>query len=266
MPCLQVAICSDLHLEFFNSVDDCQTITELLKIDEKCDTLIIAGDFGHPYDEINENEINLTFYETLKKLKQRFLHVLFVPGNHEYYQIKKHSKTFDQTESWIKNICDDIGIIFLQKKSWIHPLGVEFLGCTLWSSIDSEGLKFTNNFKYLFDTKSQCDQLHTDHVEWMKESFKKRKQNENNYPIIAITHNVPSFRPISQINDHIRRTAFATDLEYMFEKPLVGWICGHFHNPISIKINDIWLHMNPVGYSDEKMSNPRNVNTYTFNY
>lgn len=263
----KLAICSDVHLEFYSKhdLDQCQFLSEILQIDEECDTLIIAGDFGHPYDESDPLKENEVFLSALMRLKQRFQHICFVPGNHEYYQTKKHDKSIEETDAWIKKICDKLGIHFLQKSSWVHPCGVEFIGCTLWSMIDPMALHHTNNFKYIFDSKYQNDELHQDHVEWLENTLSYRKQNPR--PIIVLTHYVPSFKGISpHRNDPIISTAFATDLEYMFGEPVIGWICGHTHDPRSVKINDIWLHLNPVGYKDEKIISNRNKEPYVFDY
>lgn len=165
-------------------------------------------------------------------------------------------------------MCDQLGVIFLQKSSWFHPHGIEFAGCTLWSMIDPDGCKYTQSYINVFDSKQQSDQIHQDHVDWLRNILNTKK--ENTYPLIIITHYLPSFKTIkSNCDDNkIVNTAFATNLEYLFDlgkQKLIGLICGHSHEPKSIKINDIWLHLNPSGYPGEKMANQMNKNFYVFN-
>ncbi len=260
---IKIAICSDLHLEFYqDNLSECDFISEILQIDDKCDTLVIAGDFAHPYDENDPLKINQVFLNVLTLLKQRFIHIIYVPGNHEYYQIKKHNISIENVDIWIKNICDNIGIHFLQKDSWLHPSGVKFLGCTLWSNIDPIAKKNTKNFKYVFDSCSQYNTLHKDHLIWLEKELIDSSISD---PLIVITHYIPSFKGIPPHRSHpVISTAFATNLEYLFNKPMIGWIAGHSHEPMSVKINDIWLYLNPLGYKNERLVNSRKKDPFVF--
>ncbi len=240
-----IVIISDLHLEFYHH-DHFPILRKILSIDN-CNTLIIAGDFGYPYN--NKKGTNKLYVNVLKKLKQHFEHIVYVAGNHDYFQAQMFSlDTFD-IDCKIKKICDLLGIHFLQKDSWIHPSGIEFVGCTLWSNITEESYYQMNDSIKVFDSKNEYDFLHQDHKQWL-DDFLLTSIN----PTIVVTHHLPSLKAIT--ND-VFTSGYATNLEDLFVFPVIGWICGHTHEPCSILINDIPLYINPIGYKGQKSKKKR---------
>ena len=74
---LKFQIASDLHIEndvseYINTED---YITPVAPI------LILAGDIGNLYKKTQ-------LYNFLEELCEKFIAVIYVPGNHEYYKIK----------------------------------------------------------------------------------------------------------------------------------------------------------------------------------
>ena len=264
---LRAIICSDLHLEFYDN-DKCPFLKKLLKPPSdnvkpdnvKCDTLIIAGDFGYPFNK--KNAVNQIFVSVLTKLKLRFEHIVYVSGNHEYYQTLERNRSIEETDKSIRDICDKIGIHFLQKDSWIHPSGVRFIGCTLWSDIGPEACKDMNDFQKVFESKYEYNALHQDHKDWLERQILVSEQTN---PIIVVTHHLPSFKGIApHYKDATNNSAYASNLDYLFDGPVIGWAGGHVHYPQSVQINGRFLHINPIGYKGEKIQHPRQDDPFVF--
>ena len=67
-----------------------------------------------------------------------------------------------------------------------------------------------------------------------------------------LTHYVPSFKLIEPKYSKYGKlnTLFATDLEYLIQKPIEAWICGHTHSILDMKINNIYCGINALGHDN----------------
>ena len=108
---LRFALYSDLHLEFapWNPPE--------LEVD----VVILAGDIA-PHTHGLE--------WAAKSFKQP---VIYVAGNHEYYDAQLGLLAELQAEKW-----EHAGVHFLEKRT-VEIAGVRFIGCTLWSGFDLSG-------------------------------------------------------------------------------------------------------------------------------
>src|SRR6056300_571740 len=83
---VRIQIASDLHIEYDNDgiVDPLNYITP------SADVLVLAGDIGsfYKYEQL---------HNFLSRISEYFKYVIYVPGNHEYYQPSgyKHMKYND---------------------------------------------------------------------------------------------------------------------------------------------------------------------------
>jgi len=74
--------------------------------------------------------------------------------------------------------------------------------------------------------------------------------NKIEKPTIVITHHLPTYKLMhpyykdKYIGYHNR---FYTNLEHLIHKPLIGWIGGHSHSTIDIRLNEVFLGINAVG-------------------
>lgn len=154
---------------------------------------------------------------------------MFVVGNNGYHRCHDLGITPQDVDKVVEKICQEVGVIFLQKSSWIHPeTQVRFLGCTLWSQIDYAGKQKMRDFMKVFDSMYKYFALHQDHLEWLEKELKSQ-----DVPTIVVTHHLPSFQVIHPSFAYQSNSGFATNLEYLFlSKNLRAWICGHTHAPI----------------------------------
>jgi predicted phosphodiesterase len=116
---MKIQIFSDLHFEFFNS-----EIYELgkIKINPEADVVVLAGDIDNADLALKKAlEINMEFGK----------HVIFVPGNHEFYGQQMH-----EILNKYKNKYDGVTVLTgLKEYSDISTVikNVRFVGGTLWT-------------------------------------------------------------------------------------------------------------------------------------
>jgi UDP-2,3-diacylglucosamine pyrophosphatase LpxH len=253
---LKVILLSDIHLEFYHTLKKCLTSTGLCRLDPgDVDTCVLAGDVGYPVNSLGKP--NQLYIQLLTWFKSKFKHVIYVSGNHEYYPISskkfRHRDTSDETlsiysadriDTVIANICQNIGVIFLQKNHWDHPSGFRFIGVTLWSKIDADtSYKMNDPFSY-----QEVNFMHSDHVRYIISHV----ASTDNIPTIVVSHHLPSIKCIkpSRLMDGYL-SAYYTDLHHVFKSPIVTWFCGHTHDKTETTVNEIPIHINPVGYFHE---------------
>lgn len=234
---------SDFHSEMRN--DPKSDLNKILKNIEKNDDNIniclIAGDFDSPFKP--------NFKQLLSIVKSHFNYVFYVPGNHEYYHTKE-KKSIEETDDYIKKLCIDTNVIFLQCDEYnikIEDIEINILGCTLWSNISKVGYELISDSRFIFSDINQYLNLHQKHLSWLEDKI----NNNSDKKYIIVTHHLPSFKLIhSKFNpddkDNIN-TAFASDLDHLVSKSLL-WVCGHSHE--RMKIDN--MRLNPIGYPREK--------------
>ncbi len=252
---MDFVVISDVHLEFYKHHNHPKD----LYYDHKCDTLIIAGDFGQP---LNYNgKPNQTYIYHLTRLRAMYKYIIYVGGNHEQWKCLDLCLTPKDVDLIIEKICLDLDIHFLQKSCWVHPeTNITFAGCTLWSQIDYGGKTKSNDFMRIFQNTYEYLELHNDHKQWLEEVI-----STSTTPVFVVTHHLPSLNMISDRYKHENNTGYATDLDYLIRKPICAWVCGHSHEAKIQKINDILVILNPIGYPSEKIVSKRLNQVFTIN-
>lgn len=256
---MKVSYLSDLHLEFRNYPNwDHET---------GGDVLILAGDIvtayavqGHRTDK-DGRSIQKYLSGPFKKFIDKFEHVFYVAGNHEYY----HS-VFSETESILRKEFDNLGLgkisIFNNNCQLVD--GVLFIGCPLWTSLKNgsplvmniaqQGM---NDYTYIYSdwlskqaiTPEDTLNEHTKSVAYIKDVLKWHKDKKT----VVFTHMAPTFRSTYQSGE--LDYAYASDLsELILDNPQIEyWISGHTHQHDSYLIGDKTIAVsNPRGYSGER--------------
>lgn len=228
-----ISLISDVHLEFGK-------VSPRIFIQyENTDTIVVAGDLGYFSQPLT--------LEVLRQLRDLYEFVIFVPGNHEYYECIKHGVTVAECDAYMAQKCKDLEVIFLQKSVFVHPkTKVAILGCTLWSSISDNGASRMMDFVKIFRNNFEYLQIHSDHVAWLKYNIPKYEN------VIVVTHHLPTLKAINKEFAGSDNSGFATDLEYLFAPNVIGWLCGHTHCPLQMKLSNAILTINPTGYPEEK--------------
>jgi len=237
---MTIQYASDLHLEFtenseFLTANPILPVGDILVLCGDIDCLDKSGNSKHP------------FWDWASKM---YLHVLVVPGNHEFYN------GFD-----IKQIIDK-GITSIRKNIYLcynHTITIEnidFIMTTLWSEINEVNSftieRFINDYKHIIIegkvlTTKKSNSLHNDCIKYLENEFDNKKSKKR----IVVTHHAPTKRCIplkysgSNFND-----AFYTNLDKLIESSKADyWIYGHSHfNCNQIEIGQTKLITNQLGY------------------
>lgn len=242
---MKLQIISDLHLEKRPEP----------VINKTADMLAILGDIDHYPFENGKKFID--------KMSDMYENVFVVLGNHEYYS---NDITIDKMAKFIKSLftqrnvhilCNDI--VELNKYT--------IVGTTLWSFIPPKMQKYyndvINDYKYInihdkwlkektkFNSSYQ-NAIYFDNVYWLEKQIEEcRKRSKK---MIVLSHHAPTFKRTFRKefeNDKIRH-CFATNLDYMLDKPIKYWIFGHTHCFTNYKNEkNVRLISNPIGNVNE---------------
>ena len=248
---------SDLHLEFYKKNFDFNKLFNFSSNFEERDIICLCGDIGYP-----EMQNYSDFIDFCSKY---FKYVFVISGNHEYYSIHNNTKTIQNTNELIENICSKYpNVHFLNNKTiYLEEFDIHIIGSTLWVEIDENfDMKQSpsNDFKniyYEYDSinyklnQDFMDLMYYESVEFLEGELNKLK--DSNSKIIVLTHHLPSFQLIGQkFKNNPTNFLYASNLDHFFDKFKIDyWICGHSHSPNNIKLGGSTLLLNPIGYPGE---------------
>lgn len=245
---MNIQLMSDLHLEH----------GDMPVPHTDADVVILAGDI-HPGTK------GLEWAKGFDKP------VIYVAGNHEYYEhdIWKVDRDLFH-EGWGTTVS------FLQEgcQARIKVLDEEvvFIGATLWTDFNifndrvmamlrcREGM---NDYRLIKDgetlfTPEKAYELHQVHLENIKEAIKRIAPNRK---IVMVTHHAPSERSFKKgLGGEHRLPAYVSNLEYMMDGRISLWVHGHVHVSNDYTINGTRVMSNPRGYMSTKKSRPQNEN------
>jgi predicted phosphodiesterase len=226
---------SDLHFEFGKF-----KLPEMP--DDKNTVLVLAGDICPG--------LGAKVWMEKEKIAERFAHVIYVPGNHEFYN--KDMKEI--LERWVEPHTLGDNIHFLHNGIKIID-GVNFIGTTLWTDFEKRDYfvmqrcrQGINDFRcvtyggHRFTVDKHVD-LHDEAVEFLKKAFAETQGTR-----VVVTHFLPTFAAVhekfagSPINGF-----YATNLDYLIPEADV-WIHGHTHEAHDMMLGDTRVICNPRGY------------------
>jgi len=251
---------TDLHLDKFDYKSLCKFIFDLsnkLVVDTTYyNILALTGDITSISYENNK-----LFFDFVSS---KFNLIIYVPGNHEYYNITRtHVKQIEK--EFIDFFKHYSNIIFLNNKIYILDSYV-FVGTTLWSNVSDNNknkiLFSMNDYNYISiqDLDSgeirrlnvdDTNYLHQQSVHFLSSTLKNKKSNPN-LKYIVLTHHVPIFsKPELNIfvsdkkylNNSINE-AYQSQLDHLINSPIILWCFGHTHYNSLSKYNDVFLWNN----------------------
>lgn len=261
---LRIQIVSDLHLEFYEKPE---RIPKDI-IQPRAPVLALLGDIGLACTPLLRSFLHMQ--------SEQFEKVLYVAGNHEFYNIctdEGTSHTVSTQLTWIQKVCNERdNLYFLEKKGLIIN-GVRILGTTLWSYIPPSAkdsalrmndywLSYTQHSddekkEPLRMTVEYTNRWHQDSLAWLERKIE--NANAVGQPVLVLTHHTPSLSgtsdPRYEGSDSSR--CFSSNLTRLLQAPVVAWACGHTHYNFDMrcgKNNLTRLVSNQRGYpGKEKM-------------
>ena len=239
---LRFQVLSDLHAEFMTQDD-------LTYAYVKPDAVLLAGDIAEP--KIIPKYVNSVWGEKGD--------IFAVAGNHEYYHNKVNMDEVDAglKENWRQNV------FFLQNEVKIvkyRKIHAKIIGATLWTDYALYGDDYAGK---VVSSRFMADHYHIREPngllvtadELQKRHFASRKFLEEelskpfNGPVIVLTHHCPSQKSIDErFANFPGNAAFASNLDYLFEKKITLWVHGHTHASKCYLLNETLVVCNPRGY------------------
>ena len=264
---MKIKVVSDLHLEF-SDIN--------IQNNEGCDVLILSGDImvaqdlhDHPHMEYGMYSADLAglgrrqatalrFRDFLKRVSFQFPHVIYVAGNHEFYNGK-----FFAGLDYLREECAKYpNVYFLEQDTKVID-DVVFVGGTLWTDCNKmdpltlHGLSdMMNDFRIIrhdyagYRTLKPADivERHRRTLEYFKIVLSENKDKT----CVVVGHHSPSFQSCSEYykHDHIMNGGYHSNLEdFILDHPQIAlWTHGHTHYPFDYYIGDTRIICNPRGY------------------
>jgi Icc-related predicted phosphoesterase len=281
---MKITPVSDLHLEF----GDLE-----LENTQDADLLILGGDILIAQDlhdhrpvvsDVQQSIISKTsnlgtrqliamrFRNFLKRVSDRFPHVIYIAGNHEFY----HGK-YPDAYDYIRNEVANINNLYFLEQEYKRIDDVIFIGGTLWTDMNrrdpltiSACADMMNDYRtirmpskgYAKLTPEVTIRQHNLTVNYIKRIL----ADNPNEKTVVVGHHAPtklSCKPKYE-KDHLLNGAYSSDLsEIMLNNPQIKlWTHGHTHDCFDYTIGTCRVVCNPrgyVGYEDDPGFNPNLV-------
>lgn len=271
---MKIKLVSDLHLEFSDV-----NITN----PDKCDVLILGGDIMIAQDLHDHIAADFSpysngaladlgrkiqrvarFRDFLKRCSFQFPHVVYVAGNHEFYNGK-----FFAGLDYLREECARYpNIYFLECDTKVID-DVTFVGATLWTDMNKgdpltmhaiEGMM--NDFRIIRnDKRNYASMSARDVVDRHARTlgyFRSVLAEQHDKKFVVVGHHSPSFQSAHPMykNEYLMNGGYHSDLsEFILDHPQIKlWTHGHTHHCFDYTIGETRVVCNPRGYVSDGYS------------
>lgn len=251
---------SDLHLEF----DGHQPLQF-----PDADVLVLAGDVLVAEDLRRFTRQDVTppheqqrgvsaqrYRQFLDQVTQRYPHVVWVAGNHEFY----HGK-FNQALQVLRDEAAQYPNLHFLEDSWVDVEDVRFLGGTLWTDCNNHDpvtmmtLQYgMNDYQLVVNDEAGYTKLRPVHT--LQRHIRTRQFIQDNLTpkTVVVTHHAPSPQSIAPEyqTEHHLNGGYASDLtELVLEHQPRFWCHGHMHHTQDYAVGETRILCNPRGYPNQ---------------
>jgi len=273
---MKIKLVSDLHLEFSDVH---------INNNDNCDVLILGGDIciaqdlhDHPEPSNTSEQAAIAngtglgrrqqaaqrFRDFFKRCSFQFPHVIYIMGNHEFY----NGKFFAGIDYMREELARYPNIYMLEQDMKIIN-DVVFVGGTLWTDMNRrdpltmhaiEGMmndfRIIRNDRRNYATMSALDVAirHDKTLGYIKHIVQEHKDKK----VVVVGHHSPSFQSCHQLyaNDRAMNGGYHSELsEFILDHPQIAlWTHGHTHHPFDYMIGDTRIVCNPRGYENDGYS------------
>ena len=235
---MKIQLASDLHFEFLDAQQE-QKVLDMFT--GEADVLVLAGDIV-PLRSIDQVR------SILGALCDRYAHVVYVPGNHEYYNTEPESARL-----LLGAVANEIHNLKVLKNSYLSLNGVKFFGGTMWFPDLEDNFKFKkqlNDFCCITGLEPWCYEQNAEFRKWARAMITE--------DTIVVSHHSPSFRSVpARFADRVPggpgvNRFFVSDEETLISalQPRL-WLHGHTHDPFDYMLGNTRVVCNPLGYPDD---------------
>jgi predicted phosphodiesterase len=273
---MKIKLVSDLHLEF-SDIN--------IQNNEDCDVLILGGDICVAQDLHDHPEPNNTadqaaiaagtglgrrqaaaqrYRDFFKRCSFQFPHVIYIMGNHEFY----NGKFFAGIDYMREELAKYPNIYMLEQDTKVID-DVTFVGATLWTDMNKgdpltmhaiEGMM--NDFRIIKNDKRNyapmsARDVASRHARTLQ-YFRSVLAEQHDRKFVVVGHHTPSFQsmhPMYQAQT-LMNGGYHSDLsEFIMDHPQIKlWTHGHTHHPFDYMIGETRIVCNPRGYENDGYS------------
>ena len=273
---MKIKLVSDLHLEF-SDIN--------IQNNEDCDVLILGGDICVAQDLHDHPEPNNTadqaaiaagtglgrrqaaaqrYRDFFKRCSFQFPHVIYIMGNHEFY----NGKFFAGIDYMREELAKYPNIYMLEQDTKVID-DVTFVGATLWTDMNKgdpltmhaiEGMM--NDFRIIKNDKRNyapmsARDVASRHARTLQ-YFRSVLAEQHDRKFVVVGHHTPSFQsmhPMYQAQT-LMNGGYHSDLsEFIMDHPQIKlWTHGHTHHPFDYVIGETRIVCNPRGYENDGYS------------
>lgn len=248
---MKIQIVSDLHLEFADINIQNQMGADVLILGGD---IMVASKVHKP-----ESEYGIRFRDFLKRVSFQFPHVIYVMGNHEFYDSGRWFDSIDE----MRLACAVHPNIYMLERDCKQIDDVLFVGGTLWTDMNRfdpltlhairdklNDYRAIRNDKNGFIPIKPADtvdrhRLTRDYIKLIVESNRDKK-------VVVVGHHSPSFQSCHELyrSDYIMNGAYHSNLtDMMLDNPNIKlWTHGHTHHPFDYMVGETRVVCNPRGY------------------
>jgi DNA repair exonuclease SbcCD nuclease subunit len=273
---MKIKLVSDLHLEFSDI-----NITN----PDKCDVLILGGDImiaqdlhDHPEPANTADQAAIAngtglgrrqqaaqrFRDFLKRCSFSFPHVVYIAGNHEFYNGKFYAGI-----DYLREECAKYpNVYFLECDTKVID-DVTFVGATLWTNMNKgdpmtmhaiEGMM--NDFRIIKNDKRNYAPMSArdvvDRHARTLQYFRTVLAEQHDRKFVVVGHHTPSFQSAHPMykNEYLMNGGYHSDLSaFIMDHPQIKlWTHGHTHHPFDYMIGETRVVCNPRGYQNDGYS------------
>jgi predicted phosphodiesterase len=273
---MKIKLVSDLHLEFSDiNIDN----------NEGADVLILGGDImiaqdlhDHPEPANTADQAAIAngtglgrrqltaqrFRDFFKRCSFQFPHVIYIMGNHEFYNGKFYAGI-----DYMREECAKYPNVYMLEQDMKIIDNVVFVGGTLWTNMNKrdpltmhaiEGMM--NDFRIIrndarnYAAMSALDVAirHDKTLAYIEHIVHEHR----NKKCVVVGHHSPSFQSVNPIYAHetLMNGGYHSDLsEFIMDHPQIKlWTHGHTHHPFDYMIGETRVVCNPRGYENDGYS------------
>lgn len=273
---MKIKLVSDLHLEFSDI---------MISNDQNYDVLILAGDImvaqdlhDHPEPANTSDQAAVTngtglgrrqeraqrFRDFFKRCSFQFPHVIYIMGNHEFYNGRFYASVEHMREE-----CARFPNIYMLENDIKVIDDVTFVGATLWTNMNKgdpltmhaiEGMM--NDFRIIKNDKRNYASMSardvaTRHAKTLG-YFRSVLAEQHDKKFVVVGHHSPSFQSVHPTYAHetLMNGGYHSDLsEFILDHPQIKlWVHGHTHHPFDYVIGGTRIVCNPRGYENDGYS------------
>lgn len=273
---MKIKLVSDLHLEFSDI-----NITN----NDNADVLILGGDImvaqdlhDHPEPANTADQAAIAngtglgrrqqaaqrFRDFLKRCSFSFPHVVYVAGNHEFYNGKFYAGI-----DYLREECAKYpNVYFLECDTKVID-DVTFVGATLWTDMNKgdpmtmhaiEGMM--NDFRIIKNDKRNYAPMSArdvvDRHARTLQYFRTVLAEQHDRKFVVVGHHTPSFQSAHPMykNQYLMNGGYHSELsEFILNHPQIKlWTHGHTHHPFDYMIGETRVVCNPRGYESDGYS------------